>query len=84
MAGTFGMAVEHFDKSLQIGDPLIQKLKTIKVSAGTTECSSCRMQMEQGVDFPTIHPIKILAMAWGLMPANDRQLKSRPSGYLMS
>ena len=84
MAGTFGMAAEHFDKSLQIGDPLIQKLKAIKVSAGTTECSSCRMQMEQGVDFPTIHPIKILAMAWGLMPANDRQLKSRPSGYLMS
>ena len=84
MAGTFGMAAEHFDKSLQIGDPLIRKLKTVNVSAGTTECSSCRMQMEQEVDFPTLHPIKILALALGLMPAKDGQLRSRPSGYLMS
>lgn len=84
MAGTFGIAAEHFEQSLQIGDPLIQKLRTVNVSAGTTECSSCRMQMEQSVDFPTLHPIKILALAWGLMPSKDRQLKSRPSGYLMS
>lgn len=84
MAGTFGIAAEHFEKSLEIGDPLIQKLKTVNVSAGTTECSSCRMQMEQAVDFSTLHPIKILALAWGLMPSNDRQLKSRPAGLLMS
>ncbi len=84
MAGTFGIAAEHFEKSLEIGDPLIRTLQSVSVSAGTTECSSCRMQMEQAVDFPTLHPIKILALAWGLMPAHDRQLKSRPSGYLMS
>ena len=84
MAGTFGIAAEHFEQSMQIGDRLIQKLNTVSVSAGTTECSSCRMQMEQAVDFPTLHPIKILALAWGLLPVKDRQLMSRPSGYLMS
>ncbi len=84
MAGTFGIAAEHFKQSLQIGDPLIQTLKTVSVSAGTTECSSCRMQMEQAVDFPTLHPIKILALAWGLMPPDDSQLNSRPHRYLMS
>ena len=84
MAGTYGMAAENFEQSLRIGDPLIQTLKTISVSAGTTECSSCRMQMEQSVSFPTVHPIKILALAWGLMPSGISQLNSRPHGYLMS
>ncbi|MCH2203321.1 MAG: anaerobic glycerol-3-phosphate dehydrogenase subunit C [Fuerstiella sp.] len=85
MAGTFGIAAEHFEQSLQIGDPLLQSLKTVNVSAGLTECSSCRMQMEQTVNFPTLHPIKILALAWGLMPGKkDRLLNSRPSGLLMS
>lgn len=84
MAGTFGIAAENFEQSLQIGAPLIEKLKAVNVSAGITECSSCRMQMEQAVDFPTLHPIKILALAWGLLSDRDRQLMSHPSGYLMS
>ena len=84
MAGTFGIAAEHFTQSLEIGDRLLQSLQTVSVSAGLTECSSCRMQMEQTVDFPTLHPIKILALAWGLMPGRDHLLNSRPSGLLMS
>ena len=26
------------------------------------------MQMEQGTDKPTVHPVKLLALAYGLMP----------------
>ena len=84
MAGTFGLAADHFDESLEIGQSLIRTLQSADVSAGTTECSSCRMQMEQAVDFPTLHPVKILALAWGLMPELAKQLDARPSGYLMS
>jgi hypothetical protein len=35
---------------------------------GTTECSTCKMQMEQSSTKPTIHPIKLLALAYGIMP----------------
>ena len=28
MAGTFGIAAEHFEQSVQIGDPLIRTLQT--------------------------------------------------------
>jgi hypothetical protein len=35
---------------------------------GTTECCTCKMQMEQSAKKPTIHPIKLLALAYGLMP----------------
>jgi hypothetical protein len=33
-----------------------------------TECSTCKMQMEHVANKPTLHPIKLLALAYGLMP----------------
>jgi heterodisulfide reductase subunit B len=38
------------------------------LQAGTTECSTCKLQMEQGTNKPTIHPLKLLALSYGLMP----------------
>lgn len=84
MAGTFGLAAENFKQSLSIGAPLIETMKTIDAVAGVTDCSSCRMQMEQASTIPTIHPIKLMAIAYGLMPRLAEQLKSRPSGLSMS
>ncbi|MEQ9411090.1 MAG: anaerobic glycerol-3-phosphate dehydrogenase subunit C [Fuerstiella sp.] len=84
MAGTFGLAAEHFQQSLEIGRDLIEEMKTTRVNAGITDCSSCRMQMEQQASIPTVHPLKIMAMAYGLMPELKAALKSRPAGYLMS
>ena len=84
MAGTFGAAAEHFQKSLQIGAELIQTMQTVDAVAGVTDCSSCRMQMEQAADIPTIHPIKLLALSYGLMPRLEERLKARPSGLSMS
>ncbi|MCP4508302.1 MAG: oxidase, partial [Fuerstiella sp.] len=84
MAGTFGLAAEHFDQSTSIGCELMSELTTIDVDAGATDCSSCRMQMEQEAVIPTVHPIKILALAYGLMPELAKALKSKPSGKVMS
>jgi len=84
MAGSFGIAAEHFDQSMAIGAGLIEEMRIVQVNAGTTDCSTCRMQMEQGVDYPTLHPLKILAWAWGLMPEVAHQINTRPSRYRMS
>ncbi|MCP4175250.1 MAG: anaerobic glycerol-3-phosphate dehydrogenase subunit C [Fuerstiella sp.] len=84
MAGTFGLAAEHFAQSTSIGRDLISEMKTIDVNAGVTDCSSCRMQMEQEATIPTVHPLKILALAYGLMPQLEKALKSKPSGRVMS
>ena len=73
MAGTFGLTRDHFDESVAIGRSLIERMQQPDLIAGATECSSCRMQMEQGTDTPTIHPIKLLAVAYGLLP----QLRDR-------
>ncbi|MEM7455614.1 MAG: anaerobic glycerol-3-phosphate dehydrogenase subunit C [Planctomycetota bacterium] len=68
MAGTYGLRSRNYNRSLRMGLPLITAMRSPDIVAGTTECSTCKIQMEQGTTKPTIHPVKILALAYGLMP----------------
>jgi anaerobic glycerol-3-phosphate dehydrogenase C subunit len=77
MAGTFGLKRENYRNSLRAGWPLISAVRESSWQAGTTECSACKMQMEQGTSKPTIHPIKLLALAYGLIPDVATLLSAR-------
>jgi Fe-S oxidoreductase len=77
MAGTWGLKASNFRRSLRVGWPLIQEMRKGGFDIGSTECSTCKMQMEQGTWRPTIHPIKILAYAYGLMPEIESMLTAR-------
>ncbi|MHC4877265.1 MAG: FAD-linked oxidase C-terminal domain-containing protein [Planctomycetota bacterium] len=66
MAGTFGLSTTTFDESLRIGRELIERVREPDLIAATSECSSCRLQMQQGTDTPAVHPLKLLAAAYGL------------------
>lgn len=77
MAGTFGMKRENYRNSLRAGWPLIAAVRESTWHAGAAECSACKMQMEQGTTRPTIHPLKLLALSYGLMPAVASLLSAR-------
>ncbi|HEX5471382.1 MAG TPA: anaerobic glycerol-3-phosphate dehydrogenase subunit C [Lacipirellulaceae bacterium] len=68
MAGLWGIKRENYRASLRAGLELISTVRDGPFQIGTTECSTCKMQMEQGSAKPTVHPIKLLALAYGLMP----------------
>ena len=68
MAGTFGLLQRNYRSSLRAGWRLISRLRDPAIEAGVTECSACKIQMEQGTTKPTLHPIKLLALSYGLMP----------------
>lgn len=68
MAGTYGLSRKNYRNSLRAGWGLISAMRSGNFQAGTTECSACKMQMEQGTSKPTIHPLKLLALAYGVMP----------------
>ncbi len=68
MAGTFGLMHKNYRNSLRAGWKLISRLRNPDLLAGVTECSACKLQMEQGAAKPTFHPIELLALAYGLMP----------------
>ncbi len=84
MAGTYGMKREHYRTSLRVGWGLITRLRQPDLQAGTTECSTCRMQMEQGTTKPTVHPIKLLALSYGLMPQLAALLTRRGEELLLT
>ena len=68
MAGLWGVKRENYRASLRAGLELISTVRDGPFQIGMTECSTCKMQMEQSSTKPTIHPIKLLALAYGLMP----------------
>ncbi len=84
MAGAFGLTRANFETSLRIGDPLIRRMRDPVLQLGTTECSSCRMQMEQSAPIATMHPLKLMALAYGLMPELRDQFRPSRNPLLIS
>src|SRR5205807_4618591 len=82
MAGTFGLKAENYDVSLAAGRPMLQELARPRVLFGSTECSTCRLQMEDGGRKRTLHPVQYLALAYGLMPELVQRLQE-PVGELV-
>jgi Fe-S oxidoreductase len=76
IAGLYGFQRRNYRNSLRAGLPLLTSIRTGDFKVGTTECSTCRIQMEQGTTKPTIHPIKLVALAYGLMPELNQLLNS--------
>ena len=76
MAGTFGLHRENFRNSLRAGWQLVKAIRNPAIPVGSTECSACKIQMEQGTTKPTIHPLKLLALAYGLHPDVARLLRA--------
>jgi FAD/FMN-containing dehydrogenase/Fe-S oxidoreductase len=75
MGGTYGLARDRFWTSLRAGRGLLRRLRDGDIDIGATECGACRIQMEQGVTKRTLHPIKLLAMSYGLNPTLRQHFK---------
>jgi FAD/FMN-containing dehydrogenase/Fe-S oxidoreductase len=68
IAGLYGIKRDNYRASLRAGLDLISAVRKGPFQIGMTECSTCKIQMEQSAPRPTVHPIKLLALAYGLMP----------------
>lgn len=74
MAGTWGLRQKNYRNSLRIGWPLITAMRKHSAQAAATECSACKMQIEHGSGRATLHPLKLLAYAYGRMPKVEHEL----------
>jgi FAD/FMN-containing dehydrogenase/Fe-S oxidoreductase len=82
MAGTYGLQAAHHATSLEAGRPMLEELRRPRVRFGSTECSTCRLQMEDGARKRTLHPVQYLALAYGLLPGLYDRLQT-PVGNLV-
>jgi FAD/FMN-containing dehydrogenase/Fe-S oxidoreductase len=84
MGGTFGLARDRFRTSLRAGRGLLKRLRDGDIEIGATECGPCRIQMEQGITKRTLHPIKLLSMAYGLNPSLRQHFKDPKPRQVLS
>lgn len=84
MAGTFGLKREEYEASLQAGEPMLAELRRPRVLFGSSECSACRMQMEEGSGKLALHPVQYLALSYGKLPELAARLKSPIHDYVMA
>jgi Fe-S oxidoreductase len=75
MAGTFGLNAQNYPVSLEAGRPMLDELAQPRHTYGSSECSACRLQMQQGTGKRAIHPVQYLALAYGLMPSVADRLR---------
>lgn len=68
MAGNWGLQRKNYRNSLRIGWPMISAMRDSGAKLACTECSACKMQIEHGTEIHTIHPLKLLAFAYGRLP----------------
>jgi FAD/FMN-containing dehydrogenase/Fe-S oxidoreductase len=83
MAGTWGLKASTFATSLAAGASVFAELNRPGVIFGSTECSTCRMQLQEGTGKRTLHPVQYLAYAYGLLPQIEDRLR-KPLGTLVS
>jgi glycerol-3-phosphate dehydrogenase subunit C len=60
LAGVMGFKREYHESSVQLGSPLIQKIRGINPDKIVTDCLSCRLQFNQLLPYEVVHPIEIL------------------------
>jgi Fe-S oxidoreductase len=83
MAGTFGLNAKNLPISLQAGRPMLEEFSRPHHSHGSSECSACRLQMQEGTGKRALHPVQYLALAYGLTPSVADRLR-RPFGGRVS
>jgi len=66
MAGTFGMKTDTYDLSMAAGRPLFDRVAAVAPDVIVSECSTCRLQLAHATGLEAIHPITLLADAYGL------------------
>ena len=64
MGGTHGLKSKNFDLSMKIGKKLFDEIKDSNVDQLVTGCGACSMQIHQGTKRESLHPLKLLAMAY--------------------
>ena len=66
MDGTWGMKTENFGMSLRVAEKLLNGIRRAQPEAVATDCMLAAVQIEQGGAGRPLHPVELVAKAYGL------------------
>lgn len=68
IAGTYGYKVEKYQIAMEVGRPLFKFVQQVRGPVVVCDSETCRWQITHGTGTPSVHPIELLAMAYGFQP----------------
>ena len=68
IAGTYGYKVEKYDIAMQVGAPLFDFVRDYGAPLAVCDSETCRWQITHATGLPAIHPVELLAVAYGFQP----------------
>lgn len=63
IAGTYGFKKEHYNDSQKIGESLFRQIADLNLDVVSTDCETCKWQIEMSTGVPVENPISIIADA---------------------
>lgn len=63
IAGTYGFKKENYQRSQEIGEGLFKQIKELNPDCVSTDCETCKWQIEMSTGYEVKNPISILADA---------------------
>ncbi len=69
IAGTYGLKREKYEIAMAVGAPLFQQIRETGGTVAACDSETCRWQITHGTGLPAVHPVEVLAQAYGLRPA---------------
>ena len=71
IAGTYGFKSEKYEISMQVGEPLFDFLIELNQPLSVCDSETCRWQITKATGLPSIHPVELLALAYGYEPEGE-------------
>jgi glycerol-3-phosphate dehydrogenase subunit C len=69
IAGTYGFKVEKYDIAMDVGAPLFAQVQAAGVDKPVIcDSETCRWQITHATGARSVHPVHVLAAAYGLLP----------------
>lgn len=79
IAGTYGYKEEKYDIAMEVGKPLFDFVQKIGGPVVVCDSETCRWQITHATGIPAIHPVELLAAAYGFEPEGALKAVSQHS-----
>lgn len=65
VAGTYGYKSEKYHIAMEVGRPLFDFVRAVGGPVVACDSETCRWQISHGTGLPSVHPVELLAYAYG-------------------
>jgi glycerol-3-phosphate dehydrogenase subunit C len=66
-AGTYGYKREKYSIAMAVGEKLFRDIRAAAPELSICDSETCRWQIVHGTNLPSVHPVELMARAYGLL-----------------